>query len=152
MQKKEFNGFGGFLLCGAVLTALISLGACKSAPPPPVEEKPIVGVIAFNDGLPDGPWAIYATQEQVSKFGDMENGMQKCSAYGAFTDAADGRVNLYDRQDLGEAYTGPAFNRDGTYTVIIATTDGTRYAFNPRVVFRDGEALISFAGMTNLTR
>jgi hypothetical protein len=111
-----------------------------------------VGAIDFGDNLPDlgGPWAIYATQETIVEFKDLLNGMQNCSAYGASTAMEGNAVPLYDATGDG-AFSGPSFDKNGSYTVIIANASGTRCAYIPHVVFREGNASISFEDMTGLS-
>jgi hypothetical protein len=114
----------------------------------------VVGAIGFSGSLPDlgGPWAIYATHEAIVEFKDLLKGMLNCSAYGASTGMEGNAVQLFDVTADEGAFSGPSFDKNGAYAVIIANTAGTRYAYHPRVVFRDGNASISFEDMTGLSR
>jgi hypothetical protein len=74
--------------------------------------------------------------------------MQNCSAYGASTAVEENTALLY--QAGGQPFTGPAFDRNGIYTIIIASAAGTWHFTSPRVVFSGGDAVISFENMVNL--
>jgi hypothetical protein len=156
LRKIRFwQGARRVLLCCVILAALGGLAGCKSAPEAAPQEivETTVGAISFSGILPDlgGPWAIYATQETVADLKDLCTGMRNCSAYGASTAVEGNAVPLYDAVTGEGAFAGPSFEKNGAYTVIITNASGTRYAYNPHVVFRDGNALISFEGMTGLS-